>query len=260
MGLHNQKGYEPSPPSTSNLDEKIDDLDPVVLHYTEETSRRLDNRGNGRSRPSFLRYEAFWHFFFSAILITVAGVVWIDRFKLDGTLRNIITTTVGDKVAAKWKSPTCGSTPKEARGNGCFFDIMHYAWVPELCYYPMLSEEEFRKFENNTWYLDSERKQTVESATVVRGEVRVAYNTLEYREYQCAYGWKMVRRALMTRTAVDSRTADMDESSYCAELIFTDLKTSDTPTNTLFRRFEVEYLTCARLSSTRLFANEYHPE
>jgi hypothetical protein len=259
MGLHNQKGYVPSSPETPNFDEKFDELDPVVLHHEEEKMRRTDKRRAGRSRVPFFRHESFWRFFLSAILMIVAAVVWVDRFKMDGTLRNLITTTVAEKMATKWESPTCGSTPEEARSNGCFFDIMHYAWVPELCYYPMLAEDEFRNFKNNTWYSDAEQTQAIDTAAVMKGEVQVAYNTLEYREYQCAYGWKMIRRALMTRTTVVTRTSNMDESAYCAEMIFTDLNTSDKPTSTQFRRFEVEYLSCSRLSSTRLFADEYHP-
>jgi hypothetical protein len=259
MGLHNQKAYVPSPPETPNLDKKMEGLDPVVLHYEEEKMRRLEKRRCSRSRAQCLKHEAFWRFFLSGLLMIVAGVVWVDRFKLDGTLRNFITTTVGEKLSAKWESPTCGSTPEEAKANGCLFDIMHYAWVPELCYYPMLAEDEFRKFENNTWYSDVEHSQAIDTNLITKGEVQVVYNTLEYREYQCAYGWKMIRRALMTRTTVDTRTSDLDESAYCAELIFTDLNTSDKPTSKQFVRFELEYLTCSRLSSTRLFAEDYHP-
>lgn len=260
MGLYNQKGYVASSPDLPNLDQKTDDLDSVVLHYREEKIRRSAQRHCSRPRTTFLRNEVFWRSFISIVLLITSGLVWIDRFKHNGTLRNYITTTVGEKMAAKWESPTCGSTPEEARANGCSFDIMHFAWVPELCYYPMLSEEEFSTFENNTWYSDEVQSQEIDKATIARGEVQVAYNTLEYREYQCAYGWKMLRRALMTRTTVDSRTSDVDESAYCGELIFENLVNSDVPADMQFVRFEMEYLTCSRLSSTRLFANEYNPK
>jgi hypothetical protein len=195
--------------------------------------------------------------FFSGLSIAFASLLWYDKFRNNSFISTALRNSISTSLDEAWESPLCGGTPEEARSNGCIFDIMHYAWVPELCYDPMLSEAEFAPFQNNSWYSDLEATNEIPEDLILKGEVESAYNTLEYREYQCAYGWKMLRNSLMTRTPVDSRTADLEESATCANLIFTELNTSDKPTSTQIVHFTLGYLTCERLSSTRLLAKEY---
>jgi hypothetical protein len=133
----------------------------------------------------------------------------------------VLTTTPslpqGSKEAEA-KSP-CGSSPSEARNNGCHFDTLHYSWLPSSCADREL-EAEFSPIGDVVLYADAAfHNSAVSDAEFRAGGVRAIVTTDGFLAKQCQYAWEKLRRTMTEGKMPDTGIWNVANMDRCAEFL-----------------------------------------
>jgi hypothetical protein len=126
-------------------------------------------------------------------------------------------------VRKYWES--CGSSPAEARGKGCRFDIVSFAWKFESCFDEDLSQEFMAE---NDWefYEDKEGERKVSIEVVRRGE-RDMWVSWRFHMVHCTYMWRQMHRALTSGRPIDSHLSAYHHTLHCGEVLLNRNKSMD---------------------------------
>ena len=111
----------------------------------------------------------------------------------------------------------CGMTPNEARANGCYFDIMIGAWIPEPC-----AEKEFSDAwsagEEGLWYHDSNLTQPFATSELRKGDHEIAYTRGNFHLKHCLYMWERTLRNIMNNGMLDDEAVSLVHATHCTGL------------------------------------------
>jgi len=116
----------------------------------------------------------------------------------------------------KWVS--CGNSSAEARKNGCHYEHMQRAWIPDACYFSEPSED-YHPFVDRIWFSDEALTKPLNNTELQwlrEGDDLVAY-TWSFHDEHCLYCWRKLAIAVERRLPmIDSKTADFHHSTHCA--------------------------------------------
>ena len=113
----------------------------------------------------------------------------------------------------------CGSSPNEARGRGCKFDILSFAWQTPDCYDEELLEE-FVRNEGQLlrFFRDEEGTDEVPYETARLGNETLLV-TQQYHTVHCTYLWRQLHRAYAVRKHIDSHLSDYNHTLHCQDVL-----------------------------------------
>lgn len=113
----------------------------------------------------------------------------------------------------------CGSTPAEARALGCKFDIMSFAWTPQACYDPILSQSFLSTQGPWTFYLD--HNATIPLAFESLGDHNVIWTEHHYHIVHCLYAWERIHRAGLSETPMllPAEIGNINHTMHCVGLL-----------------------------------------
>lgn len=113
----------------------------------------------------------------------------------------------------------CGTTPDEARANGCVFDLMMTAWLHPQCYDKELSDQYLR--ENNwTFYREREAINVISEKEARLGNYYAIYTHGSFHYQHCAYIWvKQLRARAKSPYVLDSDSRSEWHSQHCVDLV-----------------------------------------
>lgn len=120
---------------------------------------------------------------------------------------------------------SCGNNPTEARENGCFFDPMMSAWIPDQCYFGDLAQEYGDIFTTWSWYWDHNHTMAITSTDEL-AQIRAGNYTKIWTDYHhahdlhCIYTWRKMALTLERNLLrLDARSLEFDHSRHCAMAI-----------------------------------------
>ncbi len=95
------------------------------------------------------------------------------------------------------KPSPCGSRTASACASGCEWSAMTFAWYPPPCYDYEL-EHDFLALHDWAWYSSEEFSEETKLPRErnVRGDIAVAYISMQYHKVHCAYSFKKLLRAV----------------------------------------------------------------
>jgi hypothetical protein len=117
---------------------------------------------------------------------------------------------------------TCGSSPKEARMNGCVFDPMSFTWHSPACHDGELSKE-FRESYHFRYFEDEHGTEEIQYDDVQLGE-RDLYASWEQHLVHCLYTWRQFHRAYHQRRPIDSYIGNYHHTHHCGDQIMEQIK------------------------------------
>lgn len=135
----------------------------------------------------------------------------------------------------------CGSSPADARAQGCVFDVMMQDWMPRECYDEALSERFLAKG-NWTWWADPQATRAMSMEEMKRGEHRVVYVAQDYHRTHCLFAWEKLVRALRTQSPMVEELISYDHVMHCRMKTLTP---ADEPSNLRGVVAPVAYTRCA---------------
>lgn len=197
--MHNEKEFR---------DEDMSDTEEEKL-LTSEDSRRTDPVRSGQTerRPSSRRL--LWLSVTAVILLAALGVTVL------------VAMQQGHEIQLYEEFDNCGTTPEEARANGCIYEPMQRSWIPKRCYTPEPGGE-YHPFDDRTWYYDKNRTKQITGSgldLLRNGEEIVAY-TREFHNEHCLYCWRKMATALHDRMPyIDTKTFDLHHATHCSKLM-----------------------------------------
>lgn len=109
---------------------------------------------------------------------------------------------------------TCGTSPEEALGRRCHFDVMSFSWLPSRCFDSELSDQ-FMGSRNWTWYADIDGTIIEPYDSVATGQHDCLFVTQEYHLFHCTYMWRKMHRAVLSATPLDGYIGDYHHTSHC---------------------------------------------
>ena len=124
----------------------------------------------------------------------------------------------------------CGNSSVEALSQGCVFDVMSFAWLPERCFDRELTAE-FLAQQDWKWFLDPEGIEVVEYVNITTGIHDEVYVTEEYQMYHCTFMWRKMHRAAIAGRALDGYISDIHHTAHCEmQILDRRLRLNDTST------------------------------
>jgi hypothetical protein len=81
-------------------------------------------------------------------------------------------------------SQQCGTFPAETRGRKCVFDVMHYSFTRQECYYPDIAEEALSHGPWK-WYLDPSGNIEIPQDLEALGRAVEVFVEVEYVRERC---------------------------------------------------------------------------
>ncbi|KUJ23683.1 uncharacterized protein LY89DRAFT_561487, partial [Mollisia scopiformis] len=107
-----------------------------------------------------------------------------------------------------------GSTPAEARANGCKLQTWSYTWVPEPCFDPELAEEFIAIHEKDDlpYYADRNGTEVVDFDTVYTGELEVLYTVWGSHFWHCAF---LMRKFYRGQAGLTVASLDYEHVEHC---------------------------------------------
>jgi hypothetical protein len=118
---------------------------------------------------------------------------------------------------------SCGSTPAEAKANGCFFDRITYGWTPPECFYAELEEtvyqEAMRKGASWRWWLDSNYTQEIPQDWEDLSFQAQVWGENRYHVTHCLYAWRVLHQAAMNGGLVYGFIGNYGHTTHCAGLL-----------------------------------------
>ena len=166
----------------------------------------------------------------AAIVATLFSVVFPrshNNATAESATAPLLTSTVPATVSATEAPPTpspkpevskeikhCGSTPAEAREQGCVYDVMMQLWTPAECYDEVLTERYLKKG-NWTWWEDPDAKNSMPDEVMRLGEHKVIYVAQSYHKDHCIFAWEKLVRALRTQGPLIQELISYDHVMHC---------------------------------------------
>lgn len=108
----------------------------------------------------------------------------------------------------------CGSTPDEARANGCVYDVMMQLWTPPECMDTPLSER-YLEAGNWTWYANSDASRIFTDEEIAKGEHDVVYVAQSYHRHHCIFAWERLVRAIRNQSPLIMELISYDHVMHC---------------------------------------------
>lgn len=108
----------------------------------------------------------------------------------------------------------CGTSPFDARNQGCVFDVIIMGWVPWRCYDAELASE-FLERDDWTFYHDTNGTRTVTKEEITQGEWTEFYSDYHYQVIHCMFAWKKTQRAATRGSLLDGYLADPHHTNHC---------------------------------------------
>ncbi|KZL81164.1 hypothetical protein CI238_11649 [Colletotrichum incanum] len=112
---------------------------------------------------------------------------------------------------------TCGSTPEEARKNGCIYDVIQIGFMHPQCFDEDLHTR-YMKEHNFTFYGDKDGLVVLPIEEVISGQIVDLWTDGGFHLTHCAYMWEKHWRALKNggvNIAMDARTRDEAHVQHC---------------------------------------------
>jgi hypothetical protein len=128
----------------------------------------------------------------------------------------VVRENITNSRPSSWTN--CGSTPDEARRNGCFYEPMQRAWIPPECYFeePIADYDVFR---DRSWYSDANLTIPSNIERLESGDEFLAY-TRYWHDEHCTYVFRKLAIAVENRKfMVNSRLVNIHHSNHCARMI-----------------------------------------
>lgn len=116
---------------------------------------------------------------------------------------------------------SCGSSRDEALRLGCHFDVMSFSWLPPQCYDRDLVEE-FLARKSWVYYLQPNSthiEDHVDFEEVVAGSHQKLFVSWEFHKAHCAYMWRKMHRALLSKTPIDDYINSYVHTRHCTEVL-----------------------------------------
>lgn len=137
---------------------------------------------------------------------------------------------------------SCGSTPEEAKSNGCIFDLMSWCWLHPECHDEILSHE-MLSLGPWIWYEDVGATRPVAQEVAALGEIPILYVEESFHHIHCTYIWKKMHRAYLGQRAIDSYIASLNHTFHCSEMLLR----QGIPWSQVTTSVIVKYPTCDRI-------------
>lgn len=122
--------------------------------------------------------------------------------------------TVEDSKPAEAEIQNCGTTPDQARANGCIFDVMMQLWTPAACFDEVLSNR-FLEVGNWTWYADPSASHIYTLEEMRKGEHDAVYVAQDYHVTHCIYAWEKLVRAMRNQDPLITELISYDHVIHC---------------------------------------------
>lgn len=206
---------------TSPLTRHNEQTEPLIDERADEETSGIDNyysKGTS-SRLLVMSLPSIISLVSTSILLGLAISLGIHQLNNDHSMitsGNALQTSSGRVMV----SP-CGSTPSEARTNGCHFDVISFNWLPTECYDADLSIE-FDQINALEWFLDPNRTQPLTHDQIMTGEHTGLYVNWEYHLRHCTAMWKKMHRTMMGESGargIDSYISSYEHTKHCEHML-----------------------------------------
>jgi len=111
---------------------------------------------------------------------------------------------------------SCGTTPSSARENGCFFDLISFAWQVPECYDASLVSE-FSSWDTWSFFIENRGNVTLPQEIAMLGEQSL-YTTWYYHVVHCTFMWRQMHRAF-ERGWIDSHLLSYNHTLHCQAVL-----------------------------------------
>ncbi|OCL05570.1 hypothetical protein AOQ84DRAFT_267189, partial [Glonium stellatum] len=113
----------------------------------------------------------------------------------------------------------CGNTTETAIANGCIFDIMNYAWTPQICYDQEVIDESLPTTPWK-WYRDHNHTDEIPQDINILSQTSPVYTEHSYHMNHCLYTWRLLSRALFEKNRlIVSFISAANYTDHCVELL-----------------------------------------
>jgi hypothetical protein len=133
----------------------------------------------------------------------------------------------------------CGTSPEEARGKGCQFDMFSYAWYRPECY-NKAHHDSFLDVHGDEIDWRMPDYTPVATSEVLEGNhIDLRPITGQFHDLHCTYEWLRLIHALAEKRPLDTKLSRNEHSYHCSERLLRKDKTHrnetrDTTANMLF--------------------------
>lgn len=140
----------------------------------------------------------------------------------------------------------CGSSPSEARSQGCLFDLLSFAWQAPECY----DNETIAEFEAVTlwkYYRDEAGTAQVSHTEAAQG-LHSFHVPWEFHRVHCLFMRRQMLRAILDGRPLDAHVAAYGHTLHCGEVILDE----STPLDSMGTDTPVVFPECKALETWRV--------
>lgn len=166
----------------------------------------------------------------SIILVTATSICVIIIYHTFALRQDQLRGTFGE----------CGTSPAEARGLGCQFDVISFSWLPSDCYDAELVDD-FLALRNWEWFYDAAGQHAIPKEEVLKGELTDLFVTREYHNFHCTYQWRKMHRG-MVKGVIDSYIANYGHTAHCEHMLTAGLPINMTDTVITMKFPQCQYI------------------
>ncbi|KAH6675053.1 hypothetical protein B0J14DRAFT_27465 [Halenospora varia] len=117
----------------------------------------------------------------------------------------------------------CGTTPAEAKAQGCIFDRINYGWTPPACLDTELEDSTYREAMKRggewRWYLDSNTTQEIPQDWEDLSKQTHVWTEHRYHVLHCLYTWKILHRAAMRDSVIYAFVGNYGHTTHCSDML-----------------------------------------
>lgn len=139
-------------------------------------------------------------------------------YLLVGIITIILTLLLYQFIGIPTVIDQCGTTPAEARENGCVFEMTGFSWLPKECSDPSV-EAEFISSIDLKYYRDQNYTQEVSLEEVKRGDGPGFFVKQDYHLAHCGFLFKKFHRATSQGRKVDGLVSPLHHTSHCVDML-----------------------------------------
>lgn len=135
-----------------------------------------------------------------------------------GLIASVLSFIVYRLAGARAIIDQCGTTPAEARANGCVFEMTGFSWLPKECADPIV-EAEFLNAKDLQYYRDMNYTQEVSLEEVRRGDGPGFFVKQDYHLAHCGFLFKKLHRAISQGKKVDGLISPVHHTGHCVHML-----------------------------------------
>lgn len=134
---------------------------------------------------------------------------------------SIFRTSVSDRIIGECD---CGDSIAEARLNGCKWDALASAWLPQKCRDDELTAEFEKRGPDGAWKYYANHQGTIllsqTEVSLLADQLDNKYwGTLEWHLVHCVFYWKKTHRTRFTRRHIELRFDNITHIEHCEGIL-----------------------------------------